>query len=80
MAEAGRREVGGEIAVDPLAQPDEDARGEPGRGLGERPGERVARPGAECLDRAGRPSPLPTSVSVRERRIPAIPFRARYDP
>ncbi len=51
VADAGRREVGGERAVDAFPQPDEDARGQPCLGLGQRPSQGVASRVPERLER-----------------------------
>ena len=54
MAGAGRREVRGQVAVHPLAQPDQDPGGQARLRLGERGAERVARSVAQRLEREPR--------------------------
>ena len=58
MADAGSREIGGDLPIDAIAQADEDARGEPGLGLGQDPGQQlpgVTTPALEERARIGRP-------------------------
>ncbi len=54
VREAGRRERRREIAVDPVAEPDEDPGGQSGRRLGECAGERIARGSPGPLQQPGR--------------------------
>ena len=54
MAHAGRREVRGELAVDTLAQPDQDPGREPRFGLGQDARERRGRVPADGFQRCGR--------------------------
>ena len=69
MADAGRRERGGDVAVDAVAQPDEDPGGQPGLGFGQDRGEGVAGAAAEPFQAADR--------AVRSGRRPrAGPHRA----
>ena len=77
VADAGGRERGREVAIDPVAKADEDARGETGLGLGEDAGQRLAGAAAQTLE-------PPTEV-VRGRRdlerpgpkVPTAPMRSR---
>ena len=54
VREPGRRERRGEVAVDPVAEPDKDPGGEARRRLGERTRERVARGSPNPLQHSGR--------------------------
>ena len=70
----GSRERGREVAVDAVAKPDQDPGREPGLGLGERQGERIARAAPEALDLAHWVGAAGTISRVRDRRLPAIPL------
>ena len=54
MAHAGRREIRGELAIDALAQPDQDPGREPRFGLGQDARERRRRVPADGFQRCGR--------------------------
>ncbi len=51
MAHAGGREGGGEVAIDALPKPDEDACRKPGLGLGESGHQRITAEVAQALHR-----------------------------
>ena len=53
VARPGGRERGGEVAIDPVAKPDQDARREPGLGLGDRAVEAFGGGTAKALELAG---------------------------
>ena len=77
VAHAGRREVRGKRPVHPLPQSDEDAGGEPGLGLRQRPPERVARGVACDLEREARCLDDPQLARVEAaRRAGASQVRA----
>ena len=67
VAHPGGRERGREVAVDPVAEADEDPGGEAGLGLGQRPGQGVARGPPQALDRARRG---PVAAESLERPCP----------
>ena len=92
VADAGRRERRREVPIDPIAQPDQDAGGQPSLGLGQRPGQRLSRRASQALDRAGRgavgPEPLERARSdgcchadpPEVRAVPAVISRERLEP
>ena len=78
VADAGRRERRSEVAVDAVAQADQDARGEAGLGLGEDAGQRLGRAAPQTLEPATRGRPAAGTISsVREVSVPTAPIRSR---
>ena len=93
VADAGRRERRRDVAVDAVAQADEDPGGQPGLGFGQDAGEQlagIAAPALELRARVGRAGRA-TSIERRVERAPraesleippvrACPGRGRSDP
>ena len=81
VADAGRRERRREVAVDPVAQADEDAGREARLGLGQDPGQGVARAPAERLEAAAQDRRGPAGRSAfATTSVPTAPIRSRYSP
>ena len=79
MTDAGRRERRGEVAIDVVAQADENPGSQPGFGLGQGPGQGLARGPPNSLDSAGRRAvrPEPLERAGTERGGDADPSQVR---